>query len=79
MDMSFADYDPDWFEVVFLKRCPYCGDKLKSIWHPHYTMYKHYQYRGWCYHTNMYFGTFTVNRRNPTFLNPGHDGGVYYD
>jgi len=75
-----VDIDPDLYEVVFLNRCPFCGDKLKREWHDYYTLYKHNDAgRTWCKDTNFFYGFFRVTRMNPFFLNTGYDGSVHYE
>lgn len=66
--------DYDLFHVVFLRRCPWCGDKLeREVWKK-VTYYRHAEYRGWCYHTNFVYGKFYM-RQGTLELNEGIPGG----
>jgi hypothetical protein len=69
--------DPDYFSVVFLKQCPYCGDKLKIIdTIKSITEYGHNDAgRTWCYQTNFFWGDFWIDRNNLGVLYEGKPGG----
>lgn len=71
-----VDIDPDWLEVVFLRQCPFCGDKLKREFEKSHTLYRHNDSgRHWCKSTNFVNGAFRITKVNPWFLNDGYGWG----
>jgi hypothetical protein len=68
--------DEDWYEVVFLRQCPFCGDLLRKSDEGGHALYYHDgQYRGWCKGTNFTNGVFRITKANPWFLNDGYGWG----
>jgi hypothetical protein len=71
-----TNLDPDWYEVVFLRQCPFCGDPLGRSFEKGHTLYYHNGgYRGWCKTSNFVNGTFRITKSNPWFLNDGYGWG----
>ena len=68
--------DPDFFSVVFLLRCPYCGDKLErfEVGDKHMAYRHNDAGRTWCHQSNMWFGKFYTHISNVGFIYEGIRG-----